>query len=531
MFVNDRSYKDFIKHNISLFKKKKIKKKTCFLLEFNGWQSVQIANSYLINTIPFIRNSKVIAFDSHRLLLNKKFSIVDNIKWLIGSKLKIKNFGTYSSFGVDNFILTEISDESKKIKAKKITQNFFKNNKSKESVENFILNDVWIGDLIYDTYLKKYNTPTIDLSDINFVIFFEECVKNFLFWDDYFKNNHVSGLAVCHAVYTHGIPVRIAVKKKIPIFAVSDSKIFKIDQKTCSFKMKTTGVEYQHNNFRKIFKTFSTNEKKNFLLEGKKFLESIINEKKHYFYFQKKNSKITKQYFKKKNKSKMVIFAHSFFDSPHLRGNSLFPDFYEWLNFLATISKKSKLDWYIKPHPNYEDDNKYIIDEFVKKNPNIKKIDPKASNKDLVKQGMRYALTIYGSCASELPFLGVKVINADPKNPHSKYNFSLNPKNRKHLEQNILNIKNEKIKINKKELYEYHFMNQIYYHNNYLFRDLEKLHKKIDGRQFIYSSDILNYWIKKFSIQKHLDLKKSILEFYKDSSHFLCLKHMKKSNL
>ena len=35
------------------------------------------------------------------------------------------------------------------------------------------------------------------------------------------------------------------------------------------------------------------------------------------------------------------------------------------------------------------------------------------------------ALTVYGSCASELPYLGIKVVNADRNNPHSAYNFLL----------------------------------------------------------------------------------------------------------
>ena len=40
---------------------------------------------------------------------------------------------------------------------------------------------------------------------------------------------------------------------------------------------------------------------------------------------------------KKSNKTKILIAAHCFFDSPHAYGNNLFPDFYEWLLFLGNM--------------------------------------------------------------------------------------------------------------------------------------------------------------------------------------------------
>ena len=51
------------------------------------------------------------------------------------------------------------------------------------------------------------------------------------------------------------------------------------------------------------------------------------------------------------NKFKFLIANHSFLDSPHVYGKHLFPDFYEWLNFLGKISDKSDCEWYIKTHP------------------------------------------------------------------------------------------------------------------------------------------------------------------------------------
>ena len=39
---------------------------------------------------------------------------------------------------------------------------------------------------------------------------------------------------------------------------------------------------------------------------------------------------------------------HGFFDSPHGIGKILFPDFYEWLDFIYKLSIKTDYEWYIK---------------------------------------------------------------------------------------------------------------------------------------------------------------------------------------
>ena len=38
-------------------------------------------------------------------------------------------------------------------------------------------------------------------------------------------------------------------------------------------------------------------------------------------------------------------------------------------------------------------------------------------------------------------------------------------------------------------------MNQFYFHNKYLFDDLEKIHSQEKGRQIVYSDDIFNRWV------------------------------------
>ncbi len=292
MYNKNNVINKFIEHNKKNFYKKKNNfknKKEIFLIEFNGWQGAQIANSYLINSIPNIQDCKIVAFESFKIFQKEKTIFLDNLKWYLGSNLKIKNFGIYSSFGVDKFINENVYKKFSN-KAFKITEKFFKKKITKKMVENFFIKNVWIGDLIYDSYLKKYRCYTIDTKSKNFKLFFKECVEIFLYWEDYFIQNKVKGISVSHSVYTNAIPLRIASKNNISAFVCVDNQLFKIDKKTCSFRDKTNGFDYQYKCSRKVFNKLTINEKKKGLLLGKIFLKKILSGKQKYFYFQNQNN-------------------------------------------------------------------------------------------------------------------------------------------------------------------------------------------------------------------------------------------------
>lgn len=521
--LSDDSSEKIIKHNNKIFDKKDKNTKNIFLLEFNGWHGLHIANSYLINSLSEIKDCKIVAYESYRLFQKKPNFFLQNLKWKIGSSLKLKTFKIYESFGTDEFMYTKDNFLNSK-KAKQITEHFFSKLWNKKDVESFSVKGVWIGDLIYDSYLKLYDLPTIDLESSKFKVFFENSISLFLFWFDYFKKKNVKGIASSHGVYLNAIPLRIALKFKILTLVCSDNKLFKLNNKIYSSKYKTTGVELQHKYFKKLFNGLTNQEKTKAYKKGKKFLRGILQEKKNYFYFPKKKTKIKPFSFKKNNLPKIVIFAHSFTDSPHLRGNSLFPDFYEWLNFLAKIAKKTEYDWYIKPHPNYSLKENKFINQFVKKNPIIKKLSPYTRNIDMINKGLNFALTVYGSCAAELPYYGIKVVNACKNNPHSDYKFSITPDSISKLEKVIINLNKIKLKFSKNELYEYHYMNQFYFSNKYIFSEIDKYHFKKKGRPIMYTKEVYDKWIKNFSLNKHEQIKKSINAFLKSNEYLLARK-------
>ena len=92
----------------------------------------------------------------------------------------------------------------------------------------------------------------------------------------------------------------------------------------------------------------------NLMLQGKKYGLG---------YNYKNKNKISK--INSKKKIKVLIALHNFYDSPHVFGNMLFPDFYEWLRHIVKLSKLTDYEWLVKPHPeNTVKDIKYVKDIF-----------------------------------------------------------------------------------------------------------------------------------------------------------------------
>ena len=523
-----RILKKYINHNNHIFKKNEYKNQI-FLVEFNGWQGIQIAFSYLINFFSQNKKCKIIAFNSYNLFEHNEESLLNKIKWNIGKFFKIKNFGIYASFGVSDFIKPKYDSSIKNRSLKKVKQ-FYKKEKKLKDLESFCLENIWIGDLIYDSYLKKYLVKTIDLNCNNFKNFFFVCLCNFYYWHNYFKKQKIKGIVVAHSVYVSGIPSRIAEYKNILNFSFEGSNLVNGTNKT-SYKKRenTSGIHFRY--YRKLFKNFKKPQANINIALGQKYLKELIEGKRKYHYlkktafFKKKNSI---NHFKSyKKKIKVIIYPHLFTDSPHVYGNHFFPDFYEWFMFLEKIVKKTDYDWYLKPHPQEDHLTKKIIDLFIKKNPSVKLLPRNLSNSYIASKKIDFALTVYGTIASELSAYGVKVINASKNNPHFNYNFCINPKDVTEYKKILLNLKKNNFKINKQDLFEFHYMKKHYSDfDSYLFTDPEKYFRYYKNRQIFLTNKCYKLWLEDFSLKRHKDIIKMLENFIKSGDYMITNTHL-----
>ena len=489
------------KINKSIFNESSSNEKI-ILVEYNNFHGSHLCQALLANYFKRKNSAKIIAYFNYCLITSPlRLNFFQKLKWNISTILSLSFKGIYKSFGVEKFIRPIISEDMTK-NATKITENFFKKNLVNQDIVDFKISKIWIGDLIYDTYLKSRLFPTININSNEFKNFFKEFLELFLFWENYFKVNNVAKTIGVHSCYSFGLPLRISAHRGIATYSINTRAVMKIDKKNLSMN---GNFKFFKKNFLKI------KNKEQALTIAAKNLDlrttgvtgidvGLFNREKSSF----TRKKIKRNFIKKKSKIKILICTHDFLDSIHVNGKNFFPDFYLWISFLGDLSNKkfNDYDFYIKSHPNlgnkYEKYQKYtekFVNELVKKYPKIKKIPNDTPHNQIISDGIDYVLTVYGSVGIEYAYLGIPVINASRNNPHINYNFNIHPRNKKDYIKKLNNLKKIKFNIDKNEVLECYFMKHFFYDENWLFDNYKVFMKKIGGYHNIHTIRLYEYWV------------------------------------
>jgi hypothetical protein len=520
-FFLNKKFNYFLK---KIFKnnEKSDSKSNIVLIEFNAFYNCHLSIFYLAKELSKKFNARTISFFNYYNLSADliKENFLNKLKWSIGKRLSINFFGTYKAFGCQDIIKPRIIS-NKIYKAEIILKSILNKLKKKDNLLKIKIYNILIGDLIYDTFLKRYKVATIDLNDTRLKEHILEIIYLFLYWVDYFNKNKVKAIVAVHNCYTYAIIIRIALKRKILVYVTSLYRLTKFTNKDF-----IEGNNFYQ--FKKHFNKLDSRIKKNAITFAKKKIEdriyggSLHNTKKYtldnslysdssaFFRGKGKFGKLIKN----KNKVNVLICPPDFFDAVHGNKGHLFTDFYEWLNFLGNMSKKLKnYHWYLKTHPNFyfwKKINKnrapsdIIIENYLKKFPNINLLPNNASHLDLVKQGVNRVLTIYGTVAIEYAYLGVPVITACKNNLYADYKFNLHPKSISEYKNILVNLSKIKININKRDICEYYFMRSYYYDAQWFIDDITDFTNFMKGL-FDNQASILiyKYWMKFWNLDWH----------------------------
>lgn len=496
--------KNFISHNKPLFIKEKSVNDGVVLVEFNLTRPAHISYAYVAHCLAKKYKSKIIAYTPRA-----STGIKQKLAFWSKKLVKADHFGVYHSFGTSNF-LNLSSTLNEKIEAKRTFDTIINQLNSVSDIENISINNVWIGDLIYDTYLRTYHLPTIDITSRSFKQHLLESIELFTIWKNYLEEKNVKAIILSHCVYNLAIPLRLAIPKGIPVYQANLTHIYSIDESNL----------FAYNDFRNFpihFSQLSEKEKKLGVAEAKKRIERrfsgevgvdmAYSKESAYAHFQHE------RLLTPSSRKKILIAAHCFYDSPHGYGKNLFPDFYEWLDFLGKISEETNYDWYVKTHPDYLEGTKKIIEEFIQLYPKLTLLPANASHHQIISEGIDVALSVYGTIGFEYAALGIPVINASQNNPHIAYDFNLHPKTVDEYRHLLINLEDLEFNIKKEQVYEYYFMKFIFNTQNLFFNDHQKTIKKMGGYRNQFTSNIYDMWQKEFTQQKHQHIVNSINNF------------------
>ncbi len=497
-----QTYK-FIHHNLKNFKIKDYNNKNIILVELYDYKPSTIPFSYLSNVLSEKHEAKIVCYQPYFL------NFIQKTKYFFNQYNPFGINEIYKSFGVKKFVSPQISFTTAE---KEDYERIIKKIKNKKDILDIKIDNILLGDLIYDEFLRSKNTITINANSSEFKSFLKDAISLYYYWKNFFKKDKIKAVLISHHVYFMGIVPRIAIYKNIPVYTVGIAETPKYLSK--KYPIKHCGFE----DYFKIFKNFKPSLQKNLLLDAKKSLNERFLGKKDIkilldrytekdFY----NQKITKKKILSKTKKfKVLIAAHQFNDAVHVYGKFLFTDFYEWLDFLGKCTNKTNYEWYIKFHPSEYKSNYKYIKYFAKKYPKFNVLPIDVTNNQLIEEKINIILTVYGSIGHEYPLFGIPVVNASKTGPHKLFNFNIYPRDMKHYKKIITNLDKVplvKIKKIQKNLHIYYLMRFLMEYSL-----IDGFKDKIIKFGPNYPKKIYEIFLKQFSKKRN----KMIIKVYKD---------------
>ena len=343
---------------------------------------------------------------------------------------------------------------------------FFKGIKTKKDLVDLKIDNVYVGDLIYDSYIRFKPSDTVDINDIYLLIVIWQALRNIYLSKQYFKMKKPKLVINTYSTYIqHGISARVALSYNIKVLTFGNN--YSIG------KFLTLDSMYQvkcHNSYKNDFLLLSDKDEK--LRQA----QSLLNQRLNGFVDNATSYMKSSAYIEiikdiPDLKDKVVIFLHHFQDAIHVY-SMIFNDYLEWVEFTIRVLEENNIQYCIKPHPNKEKENKKSI-AYLKSKYNAMVLSEKITNKQLVEAGIAIGISAHGTVIHELAYQGLPVI-ACGDNPHSSYNFYYEAKTKEEYESLIKNYKTLKIPKNyKEEIESFYYMQNLNYSDN----ELEAINK------------------------------------------------------
>jgi hypothetical protein len=369
-----------------------------------------------------------------------------------------------------------------------------------EKLEDFQINGIHVGDLIYDLYLTRLRRYTVDFESPKFWEIFNECIAYYKFWEKYFEKNRVKAICISHCVYNFAIPARIALKFGVEVFQVQSESIHRLDTDNVHAHLNSVNLK------REIDLLPKESLEKGLLLARSKLTKRFGGE-----YVEELElssgvafraitlpliSPVTQT-----SKPKILIATHDFSDAVHFFGKGFYPDFYAWLRALSKISSFVDYEWYVKIHPDARCAMPEIIHDVAESSKNWQILPKDTSHYEVLQLGIDLALTVHGTIATEYPYFNIPVMNATTRNPHSSFDFSITPDSREEYERILTNLPRKHI-LKSKSIFEYQssineyvFGRHILSLKSWIYEDYGVYLKEVGGWEKSMSKNVYRYFL------------------------------------
>lgn len=398
----------------------------------------------------------------------------------------------YEAFGAPTMVGPK--DEEKHLeRARQLSKDIFANLKTQRDIMNITVDDLSLGDLIYDSYNRFFLVPTAVLDDPRLLACIQRVLSIYFASKEFLEKTPVAAIFTDHAVYwSGGVLSRLALRRGIPVFHVpfypvtlvrldpqtfhglpDDPAGFPAGEGSCKLTLP-------YHLFPKLFARLTKEQQEAGVLRARRDLETrlsgsskfdptVLGGSTAYRPVAEGSARLTKT----GDRPRMLIMLHDFCDAPHAFRSHLFDDNYHWAVWMLERASQSPYDWYVKSHPYALHDpemgakNDVVLAELKARFPKVTFLDPGVSNLQLVQEGITAMFTGYGTVGHEFAYMGVPSVNA-ADNPHVNYGFNLHARTREELAAYIEGAADLRIEIDKRQIEEYAYMRYIAYYDHEL---------------------------------------------------------------
>jgi hypothetical protein len=287
----------------------------------------------------------------------------------------------------------------------------------KDALVALKIKGVVVGDLVNDSFLRFKPAPAVQLKDPYLVVLLWQAHRDVRRATNYFLSAKPKLYLTSYSTYIqHGIPVRVALLHGVRVFSFGNYQ---------EFAKRLTLVDWVHtknpDDYARNFATLDRQGER--LAQADKALSTrLAGGVDSATAYMRKSAYAGSDDPVPDVRGAVVVFLHDFYDSPNVYREMVFPDFWEWICLTIETLEQAKIRFFLKPHPNQIKLSGEVLDTLKRRYPGLSMISTGVTNKQLAEAGMSCAVTVYGTVAHEMAYLGVPSI-ACARHPHISFGF------------------------------------------------------------------------------------------------------------
>jgi hypothetical protein len=310
---------------------------------------------------------------------------------------------------------------------------------------SLLIDGIEVVDLIIDSYLRFKPSPEFEVTDPFVRRLVWQALRDVRQAQAYFGKSKPRWYLTSYTTYVeHGIPVRVALRSGAEVWSFGNLN---------SFGKRLTRADHFHTQnfagYRRDFQSLDRQDER--LRQARKQLENRLSGgiDAATSYMRQSAYAQSGAELPKELAGAVVVFLHDFYDSPHIYPELVFHDFWRWICFTIEVLQRTGVTFFLKPHPNQINLSDEALGRLRQKYPSLKWLPANASNAQLARADIACGVTVYGTVAHELAYMGVPSIGC-ARHPHFTFDFCRTARTRYEYEV-LLKTYSEKL-ISKEEM-------------------------------------------------------------------------------